>query len=89
VQKKREKIQHVGHFFGHTLGKKLRFCAFWSKNRKNRDLVGMICNFANTSIKIHIEDLQNFVALWIFLDLFWFFDWNAQNRNWCFVRNCT
>jgi len=28
-----EKIQHLGHFSGYALGKKLGFCAFWSKNK--------------------------------------------------------
>ena len=35
-------------------------------------------------VKIYIEDLQSFIAFRISLDLFWFFDRNAQNRNFFF-----
>jgi len=44
-----------------------------SKIKINRDLVGMQRNFTDTSIKIHIEDVKNFVTFRISLDFFLFF----------------
>jgi len=71
-----EKIQTLDHFSRCALGNKLRL----SRN-------AMI--FTDTSINIHIQDLQSVVAFRINLDLFWFFNRNVQNHNWCSARNCT
>jgi len=58
------------------------FAWFGRKIKINRDLVGMQRNFIETSIKIHIEDVQSFVTFRISLDFFYFF-----NRNFaCFGR---
>jgi len=44
------------------LEKNCYFARFCRKIKINRDLVGMLRNFTDTSIKIHIEDVQSFVA---------------------------
>ena len=54
---------------------KLKKPKHWTRNRI------LSCFCADTSTKTHIEDLKKFVAFWICLDLFWFFDRNAQNCN--------
>jgi len=50
----REKIQSLGNFSGLTLGKNCKFARFSQKIKINRDLVGMLRNFTDTYIKIHI-----------------------------------
>jgi len=52
--KNREKIQPLGHFFGLELEKNCDFARFGRKIKINRDLVEMLQNFRDTSIKIHI-----------------------------------
>jgi len=49
--KKREKVQPVGHFFGLALEKNCDFAWFDQKIEINRDLVEMLQNFIDTSIK--------------------------------------
>jgi len=47
------------------------------------------CFFKDSYIKIHTEDQESSVTFWISSALFWFFNWNAQYRNWCFASNFT
>jgi len=49
--KKREKDQPLGHFFGLALEKNYDFAWFGQKIKINRDLVEMLRNFIDTSIK--------------------------------------
>jgi len=56
-EKKREKVQPLGHFFGLTLEKNRDFAWFGQKIEINRDLVEMLRNFIDTFIKIHIDDV--------------------------------
>jgi len=60
--KKREKVQPLGHFFGLALEKKIDFAWFGQIFEINRDLVERLRNFIDTSIKIHIDDVQSFVT---------------------------
>ena len=67
----------------------VRFAAFYCdltrfgrKIKINRNLFRILRNFTDTSIKIHIDDVKSFVTFRISLNFFYFFDWNAQNRNW-------
>jgi len=50
------------------------FTWFGRKIKINRDLVGILRNFIDNSIKIHIVGLQSFVAFRISIGLFRFFD---------------
>jgi len=59
--KKREKVQPLGHFFGLVFEKNWNFAWFDQKIEINKDLVEMLRNFIDTSIKIHIDDVQSFV----------------------------
>jgi len=68
--KKREKVQPLGHFFGLTLEKNCDFAWFGQKFGINRYLVEMLWNFIDTSIKIHIDDVQSFVTFRISVDFF-------------------
>jgi len=84
--KNSEKFQPLGHFFELAHGKKLRFLWFGRKIKINRDLVGIQWNFIDTSIKIHIEDVQSFVTFWISLDFFFNCDFarfgQKNKKNW-------
>jgi len=82
-----KKIQPLCHFSGLTLEKKLRFCTVQLKIKINHNLAKMLRNFIDTSIKIHIEDLQSSVTFRISLNIFYFFDQNTQNHNWCSEPN--
>ena len=55
---------------------------FGRKIKINRNLFRILRNFTYTSIKIHIDDVKSFVTFRISLDFFYFFDRNAQIRNW-------
>jgi len=68
--KKREKVQFQGHFFGLALEKNYDFAWFGQKIKINRDLVEMLRNFIDTSIKIHIDDVQSFKTFRISVDFF-------------------
>ncbi len=57
--KKCEKVQPLGHF---------------SRLAINRDLDEMLRNFIDTSIKIHIDNVQSFVTFQISVDFFYFFN---------------
>jgi len=57
--KKCEKVQPLGHFSGLAI---------------NRDLDEMLRNFIDTSIKIHIDNVQSFVTFQISVDFFYFFN---------------
>jgi len=70
--KKREKVQPLGHFFGLALEKNYDFAWFGRKIKINRDLVEMLRNFIDTSIKIYIDDVQSFVTFRISVDFFIF-----------------
>jgi len=70
--KKREKVQPLGHFFGLALEKNCDFAVFGQKIEINRDLVEMLRNFIDTSIKVHIDDVQSFVTFRISVDFFIF-----------------
>ena len=72
--KKREKVQPLGHFFGLALEKNCDFVWFGRKIKINRDLVEMLRNFIDTSIKIHIDDVKSFVTFRISVDFFYFFN---------------
>jgi len=71
--KKREKVQPLGHFFGLALEKNYDFAWFGQKIEINRDLVEMLRSFIDTSIKIHIDDVQSFVTFRISVNFFLFF----------------
>jgi len=71
--KKREKVQPLRHFFGLALEKICDFAWFGQKIEINRDLDEMLRNFIDTSIKIHIDDVQSFVTFRISGDFFLFF----------------
>jgi len=58
------------------------FTRFGRNIKINRNLFWILRNFTETSIKIHIDDVKSFVTFRISLDFFYFFDRNAQNRNW-------
>jgi len=70
--KNRKKVQPLGHFFGLALVKNCDFAWFVQKIEINRDLVEMLRNFIDTSIKIHIDDVQSFVTFRISVDFFIF-----------------
>jgi len=72
--KKRGKVQPLGHFFGLALEKNCDFALFCQKIEINRDLVEMLQNFIDTSIKIHIDDVQSYVTFRISVDFFYFFN---------------
>jgi len=72
--KKREKVQPLGHFFGLALEKNCDFAWFGQKIEINRDLVEMLRNFIDTSIKIHIDDVQSFVTFRISVNFFCFYN---------------
>jgi hypothetical protein len=65
-----EKIQLLGHFSECALGKNCDFVRFGQKIKINLDLVGMLQNFTDNYIKIHIVGLHSFVAFRINIDLF-------------------
>jgi len=71
--KKREKVQPLGHFFGLALEKNCDYAWFGQKIEINRDLVELLRNFIDTSIKIHIDDVQSFVTFRISVDFFFIF----------------
>jgi len=48
--------------FGTCTWKKMRFLRFGQKIKINPDLVEMLRNFTNTSVKIHIEDMQSSIT---------------------------
>jgi len=50
------------------------FAWFGRKIKINRDLVEMLLNFIDTSIKIHIDDVQSFVTFRISVFFFYFFN---------------
>jgi hypothetical protein len=70
--KNREKIQLLASRLSwtRTWEKNYDFAHFGRKIKINLELVGMLQNFGDTSIKIYIEDLQISVAFRISLDLF-------------------
>jgi len=72
--KKREKVQPLGHFFGLALEKNCDFAWFGQKIEINRDLVEMLRNFTDISIKIHIDDVKSFITFRISVDFFYFFN---------------
>jgi len=74
----REKVQRLGHFFGLVIGKNCHFVWFGRKIRINRHLVEMLRNFIDTSIKIHINNVQSFVTFRISVDFFIFFNVRKQ-----------
>jgi len=45
--KNNNKIQHLGHFFRHELGKNYNFTCFGKKNKINWDLIEILRNFAD------------------------------------------
>jgi len=71
--KNREKVQPLGHFFGLAFEKNCDFAWFGKIIEISRDLVEMLRNFIDTSIKIHIDDVQSFVTFRISVDFFLFF----------------
>jgi len=72
--KKREKVQPLGHFFELALEKNCDFAWFGQKIEINRDLVEILRKCIDTSIKIHIDDVQSFVTFRISVDFFYFFN---------------
>ena len=58
---------------GLALEKNCDFAWFGRKIKINRDLVEMLRNFIDTSIKIHIDDVKSFVTFRISVDFFLFF----------------
>jgi len=73
-EKKHEKVQPLGHFFGLALEKNCDFALFGQKIEINRDLLEMLRNSIDTSIKIHIDDVKSFVTFRINFDFFYFFN---------------
>jgi len=66
-----KKIQPIGHFSGLTLEKNYDFAQFDRKIKISRDLVGVLRNFTDTSIKIHIYDVQSSIAYRTRLNFFY------------------
>ena len=60
--KNHEKIQPLGHFSRLALEKKLRFYTVWSKNQNKSRLSRNATKLYINLYKIHIADLQSFVA---------------------------
>jgi len=85
--KKREKVQPLGYFFGLALEKNYDFAWFGQKIEINQNLVEILRNFRDTSIKINIDVVQSFVTFRISVVLFFNCDFarfdrkNKKNRD--------
>jgi len=72
-------ILHAG-FVNYGYSKRQKVKKAWDRNI-NLEIEFWSGFFAGISIKIHLVDLQSFVENRQRLDLFRFFDWHAQKRN--------
>jgi len=72
LAKNDEKIQSLGHFFGCTLGEKLGFYVFWSKNKNKSKFSWNTTELCRSSVCIFIEgSAKKKVQNSIYRSLFW------------------